>query len=535
MNLRSGHLVAFTAIALLVTSAGCTSGDDASGTTDTVTATASPEVTSSIETGPASTADIAAPTTPAVTTATTAVPEPVQVAFDISDVAVEPVPVGGGVAQSSTIATRTFDGGEIAGLAADYTETEYLVSGTADTYSGPAVGPATVASNGNGYTTRVLVRAPSDPARFSGRVFVEPFNTSGTADSDVVWAMVGPTLEDNGDAWVGVTVRASSVAPLLEFDPVRYGGLDIASNDLEWDILRQLGGVLKESGDQSPLGDLNVTDIYAGGYSQSGVDVATFASAFNGLTRMSDGSAVFDGYLPAAHSASLTPLAAGDSVVPTFEFTPMGPVDVPVIDLETQADVEGFRAEVSEGFVYTNQGGATVRRDDSDAPDDRFRLYEVAAAPHAGFIPICDGQGSSFPTASFMKGAVDLLYRWAEDGETPPTADRIELATADVVSVAAVDETGNPVGGVRSPFVDVPLVQYAVHSTPGAICMLSGNETPLTAEELVERYATVDQYLAAFTAALDATIDSGFLTAGDRAALLDTARTAAESGFSAPG
>ena len=166
-------------------------------------------------------------------------PETVQAGFDISGVVVEPVPGGGGVAQASAIEARTYDGGEIPGLGADYSETEYVMSGVADTYAGPAVGPATSASTGNEYATRLLVRAPSDPERFSGRVFVEPFNTSGAADSDVVWAMIGPMLEDNGDAWVGVTVRASSVAPLQEFDPERYGALDIASSDLEWDIMRQ--------------------------------------------------------------------------------------------------------------------------------------------------------------------------------------------------------------------------------------------------------------------------------------------------------
>ena len=306
----------------------------------------------------------------------------------------------------------------------------------------------------------MLVRAPSDPSRFSGRVFLEPFNTSGTADADIVWSMIGPILEEQGDAWIGVTARSSSVAPLQQFDPVRYAGLTIATNDLEWDILRHIGGLLKENGAQSPLQDLAVTHLYLGGFSQSGVDVATFASAFNGLTRMSDGSAVFDGYLPAAHAASMTPLQAGSSVLPTFEFTPMGPVDVPVIDLETQADVEGFRAEISAGFEYTNQGGATVRRNDSDAPDDQYRLYEIAAAPHAAWIPGCDGEGSSFPTDAFMRGAVQLLYRWAEDGTLPPTAERIELTTLDVVSVPAVDEVGNALAGVRSPFVDAPLVRY---------------------------------------------------------------------------
>ena len=410
-----------------------------------------------------------------------------------------------------------------------------LVAGSADSYSGPAVGPPTVASTGTDYVTRVLVRAPTDPARFSGRVFLEPFNTSGTDDADIVWSMIGPLLEEHGDAWIGVTARSSSVAPLQQFDPVRYAGLTIATNDLEWDILRHVGGLLKENGAQSPLQDLAVTRLYLGGFSQSGVDVATFASAFNGVTRMSDGSAVFDGYLPAAHAASMTPLQAGDSVLPTFEFTPMGPVDVPVIDLETQADVEGFRAEISAGFEYTNQGGATVRRNDSDAPDDQYRLYEITAAPHAPWIPGCDGEGSSFPTGTFMRGAVQLLYGWAEDGTVPPTAERIELTTLDVVSVPAVDDVGNALAGVRSPFVDAPLVRYDVHSAPGAICMLSGNETPLPHEQLVARYDGVDGYLEEFTVALDATIDAGFLWEGDRETLIESATTKATALFSTTG
>ena len=75
---------------------------------------------------------------------------------------------------------------------------------------------------------------------------------------------------------------------------------------------------------------------------------------------MSDGSAVFDGYLPAAHAASMTPVQPGESALPSFEFVPMGPVDVPVVDIETQSDVEGFVAAIPPDFTYTNPGGASA-------------------------------------------------------------------------------------------------------------------------------------------------------------------------------
>ena len=241
-------------------------------------------------------------------------------AFDLSSTDVAEVPGGGGVAATSAVDARPFDGAELPALAAGYVETELLLSGSASTYSGPATGPATRGVDRHQYVTRVLVRAPADPARFSGRVWMEPFNTSGGSDADVIWASVGTMLENEGDAWVGVTVRASSVAPLQEFDPIRYADLVIPSNDVEWDIIRHLGGLLRDGADRSPLEGRSIDHLYLAGYSQSGVDVATFASAFNDVTRLSDGSAVFAGYLPAAHAASMTPLQPGDSALPSFEF-----------------------------------------------------------------------------------------------------------------------------------------------------------------------------------------------------------------------
>ena len=97
------------------------------------------------------------------------------------------------------------------------------------------------------------------------------------------------------------------------------------------------------------------------------------------------------------------------------------------------------------------------------------------------------------------------------------------------MSVSAIDEHGNAVGGVRSPYLDVPLVRYEVHSTPGAICELSGRETPLPADVLAGRYAGVDDYMAQFTPNLDTTIDAGYLRPEDRQAILDQTRTKAQA------
>jgi hypothetical protein len=170
---------------------------------------------------------------------------------------------------------------------------------------------------------------------------------------------------------VGVTTRASSATKLRELDADRYADLDLRVNDLGWDVLRHVGALLKAPDDVRLLPDLEVTWIYLAGFSQSGIDTATFAGAIDGVARLEDGDPVYDGYLPAAHSGSLAPLRSGDAVLPRFVSEPLGPVDVPVVDLETQSDVEGFEAEIDATRTYTNPGHAGVRRRDADRDGDR--------------------------------------------------------------------------------------------------------------------------------------------------------------------
>jgi hypothetical protein len=279
-----------------------------------------------------------------------------------------------------------------------YEEAEYLITGVARTFSGPATAPAQESGVVHRFATRLIARFPRDPHHSSGRVILEPFNTSRNGvDSDVVWEQLAPLLQSNGDVWIGVTVRTSTGDALRTYDPERYGELDLALNDLEWDILRQVGILLKEEDGAGLRGGKAGSRLYMAGYSQSAVDTATFAMAFHDLSRTPDGRTAFDGYFPAAHSGSLTPLASGESLLPQFENSPMAPVPVPVVNIETQTDVEGFEVTVSPGFDYRSIGGAHVRRADSDTPGDLYRLYEIAGAPHVGVDPECRVRPRRFP------------------------------------------------------------------------------------------------------------------------------------------
>jgi hypothetical protein len=437
------------------------------------------------------------------------------------------MPAGSGVAETSATRPPSEFDEILPEFSADYTEVEYLLSGTGNSYAGPATGPPEVVSSGHRYVTRLLARYPRQSSRFSGRVLVEPFNTTYGIDRDALWLHVGSLLQAQGDAWIGISERATTIPELKRRGPQRYADIDIPFNDLAWDLLRDVGAVVKQGGEDSPLGHLPVRHVYLGGYSQSGVDTATFAATFGALTRTVDDRPVFDGFFPACHAASLTPLAVGEGL-PRFEYAAMPPVGVPVIEIQPQTDVEGFSFE-----EFVNPGSATVRRDDSDTGADRFRLYEIAGAPHAAKIAGCDGDGSSFPMSAFVRAAMRHLFRWAEEDIAPPKAPRIALEIDDVVARAAVDRFGNAIGGVPSPFLDAPIARYDVHSTPGPLCQLVGREVPLPHEVLAGRYGDARTYLAEFAISLDATVAAGFLLADDRDAILEAQTAKASAAFAA--
>jgi hypothetical protein len=66
-----------------------------------------------------------------------------------------------------------------------------------------------------------------------------------------------------------------------------------------------------------------------------------------------------------------------------------------------------------------------------------------------------------------MSVALNHLLQWVDKGTVPPRADRIWLDRNEDNdgSVMLLDEHGNPRGGIRSPYVDVPTAQYVPRNT----------------------------------------------------------------------
>ncbi len=154
-----------------------------------------------------------------------------------------------------------------------YTEQEYFIAGTATAYAARgtlgtdgrwSVTPSTTAA----YKTRLLVRYPSNPARFNGTVIVEWLNVTAGRDSDADFGFAGPELLRDGYAYVGVSAQATGVVggggkipipgydplPLVQQNPARYAGLVHPGDDYSYDIFSQAAQAVWHPKGPNPLG-----------------------------------------------------------------------------------------------------------------------------------------------------------------------------------------------------------------------------------------------------------------------------------------
>ena len=150
-----------------------------------------------------------------------------------------------------------------------YEETEFSVAGTATSYDLQGergadgrwdVTPGAEAS----FRTRILVRRPIDPDRFSGTVVVEWHNVSAGIDAAPDWGFFHRHLAARGHAWVGVSAQKVGIdgggfvesIHLKRQAPERYGDLEHPGDAWSFDIFSQVGALLRLPAGDNPLGGL---------------------------------------------------------------------------------------------------------------------------------------------------------------------------------------------------------------------------------------------------------------------------------------
>jgi hypothetical protein len=117
---------------------------------------------------------------------------------------------------------------------------------------------------------------------------------------------------------------------------------------------------------------------------------------------------------------------------------------------------------------------------------------------------------------------LDHLKRWAAGGFVPPRAQRVEVDDSLVADGRSPrpkrDEHGNPVGGLRSTFVDVPRAAYRVCRETN-----SGVMRPFLDDTLVALYGTHRGYKDRVRERAAALVAEGWLLPADAAEVVSAA------------
>ncbi len=456
-------------------------------------------------------------------------------------------PVSGGQGQPF-LATTTFDLAE-----AGYSEAEFFLSGTASSYRTEtalqsdghwSVHPAGEAA----YRTRIVVYRPIDPRKFNGTVIVEWLNVSGGLDAASDWLMGHRVLVREGFAWVGVSVQYAGVegggsllglitADLKTMDRERYGSLVHPGDSFTYHIFSQVAQAIRRPGTVRPLGDLDVRAVIAAGESQSAFRMVTYANGVHPIADIYDGFFIHSRGGNGLAAAALSELPQAEIAVPNATLI-RSDLNVPVFTFQTETDL-------------TILGSASIRQPDTD----RLRLWEVAGTAHAdtyttivgaedrGNSPAiadlilttspvigfdCAQPVNSGPQHFVLNAALHAMNRWVREGIAPPLAPLLEVAGGTLPSLLR-DQYGNAKGGIRTPYVDVPIAKFTGDARGSILCLLFGTTTPFTAERLAELYPTHDAYVRAYEDATDRAVRAGFILPED-ARLMKSAAAASSVG-----
>ena len=315
------------------------------------------------------------------------------------------------------------------GLAAfGYQAHEYFVSGTA---------------NGEPYTTRLVVRKPADNSKFTGLVLAEAMHGSGAAHM-----FEFTSIYTMSSGHVAVEILTTPPAQFTALNEARYRDLKLTGAQTN-EILAQVGALVRSG---SLVGG-PVRKMVLGGTSMTAGVLINYLPA-HVVYRTPQMQRIYDGFLPMSNGALIRD------------------VDVPVIHVPTMHEVSGN---------ITN-------KQDSDEPGKQYRLYEFSGMGHIDTRDSvrlkpnpCADPLSTFPVQAYMSVALDHLFKWVDKGTVPPRAARILLDRdmSNDGSMMALDEHGNPRGGIRTTYVDVPMAKYQIR--PAALNPVVANAAPYIA------------------------------------------------------
>lgn len=419
-----------------------------------------------------------------------------------------------------------------------YVIEEFFVSGV-----GQRVGPAPAAATATApYTTRIVVVRPTSAKRFNGTAVVEWLNVSAGTDGAPDWTYLHRELVRQGYAWIGVSAQKVGIEgsprampgmlPLKQANAARYAPLAHPGDAFSYDIFRQVGRAVRSKPGAAAMGGLAPRIVLATGESQSAGYLTTYINEVAAADGVFDGFLVHSRFGGAApldgdYTTSMQAMAAGKPLPPVLFRDQLA---APVLNVITETDL----LMPLVGYLPARQ------------PDNaKLRTWEIAGTAHADTYTLTAGMvddGTATiealaralaPTDQVMgmklgvpmnaapqhhyvmQAALDALNRWVKSGKAPPAADRLKVTEAKAFQL---DANGNALGGIRSPWVDVPTAKLSGlgQTAPGLLALFGSTQT-FPASRLNELYpGGRKEYLARFGVALRKAIGSGFILERDR-------------------
>jgi len=362
-----------------------------------------------------------------------------------------------------------------------YVEEEFFISGS---------------SEGTPYKTRLNVRRPVDPDVFSGTVYVEWVNVTGGRDLETLWPAGHQTLLAEGHAYVVVSAQLVGHSELRAWDPLRYGTLEHPGDTPHsFNIFAQAIQAVRSPVGVDPLGGLDAAYVIATGDSQSAGRLTTY---------ITDGypiEGLIDGFLPGRGGGN----AATGAVAEQF--------GVPMLWILEES--QGERPADTDLQKFWYQAGAAHAPLDWEHYVWRSDMRDLglnAPVPDAVASGCSMNRGEGYT----VRSGVHWINKWVRGEGTPPTGPRLQR---DAEGELVRDADGLAIGGIRFPYVEAPI---ALNTAEG--CPLFGSYEPFSSAEILSRYPTKADYVAAVSASADAALAQGFLLPSDRTKILTEAR-----------
>jgi len=445
-----------------------------------------------------------------------------------------------------------------------YEEREFLIYGTANVYKTVKGNDVDIRYPNAPYVNRLVVRAPKDRSRCSGRVIVEIINPTSGMEIERMWIIPYYHFMRRGDIYIGITSKPNTIEVLKQFDPERYRELDWSNPTLDdplppegeyigltdyrqyyetglfWDMLTDLAHTLRDRTPVNPLNDYNYRTIILTAWSQSASYITRYINSFAYRPEVKRDGCVFDGYLscgaPREYPVPVNQYENYD--VKDSQGNRVSHCEQPYLVVQTESENSEFKAYKTSKF-------------DSDSPNFLYRVYEITGASHESVqsfleyydndpdlvklnrLPAYNGKNSQpnrYPYRFPIAAAFEHLFHWIETGIAPAIVQRIKT-DGDGHNVR--DALGNSIGGVRTCLVDYPTCSYYYYSDveKGKFFVdlnserdiLFGHEESFPKQMLEFMYGSLENYKKLVTGATKEHITKGYILKEDAEELISLA------------